>query len=281
MPAGEVFLLGAIAGLTIFLGLPVGRLRQMSPSLRVLLNAIAIGILIFLLWDVLSKAVEPAQTSLQSAVDNHGSWWAFVGSCATFVGCLGTGLLSLVFYDRWAGVRAARRRYGPGAASVAELARPRQAVVRSGESLAMLIAVGIGLHNLSEGLAIGQSAARNEVSLALVLIIGFGLHNATEGFGIVAPLAVEDARPSWTFLLLLGLVGGGPTFLGTIVGRSFVNETLFVAFLALAAGSILYVVIQLLNVAYKMGHKEMLMWGILGGLVAGFATDFVLTAAGV
>jgi ZIP family zinc transporter len=79
----------------------------------------------------------------------------------------------------------------------------------------------------------------------------------------------------------LGLIGGGPTFLGTIVGRSFVNETMFVAFLALAAGSILYVVIQLLNVAHKMGHKEMLMWGILGGLVAGFATDFVLTAAGV
>jgi ZIP family zinc transporter len=281
VPAGEVFLLGAIAGLTIFFGLPVGRLRQLSPSLRVLLNAIAIGILIFLLWDVLSKAVEPAQTSLQSAVDHHGSWWAFVGSCATFVSCLAVGLLSLVFYDRWAAHRAERRRFGPGAASVAELTQPPGAVARSGESLAVLIAVGIGLHNLSEGLAIGQSAARNEVSLALVLIIGFGLHNATEGFGIVAPMAVEDARPSWTFLALLGLIGGGPTFIGTVVGRSFVNETMFIAFLALAAGSILYVVIQLLNVAYKMGHKEMLMWGILGGLVAGFATDFVLTAAGV
>jgi ZIP family zinc transporter len=281
VPAGEVFLLGAVAGVTIFFGLPIGRLRHVSPSLRVLLNAIAIGILIFLLWDVLSKAVEPAQTSLQTAVDHHGSWWAFVGSCATFVSCLAVGLLSLVFYDRWAGQRAARRRFGPGAASVAELTQPPGALVRSGESLAVLIAVGIGLHNLSEGLAIGQSAARNEVSLALVLIIGFGLHNATEGFGIVAPLAVEGTRPSWAFLALLGLIGGGPTFLGTIVGRSFVNETLFVAFLALAAGSILYVVIQLLNVAHKMGHKEMLMWGILGGLVAGFATDFVLTAAGV
>jgi ZIP family zinc transporter len=281
VPAGEVFLLGAIAGLTIFFGLPVGRLRQMSPSLRALLNAIAIGILIFLLWDVLTNAVGPAQSSLRAASDGHGSWWAFAGSCATFMGCLGAGLLSLVYYDRWSAHRAERRRFGPGAASVAELAQPRQALVRSGESLALLIAVGIGLHNFSEGLAIGQSAARNEVSLALVLIIGFGLHNATEGFGIVAPLAVEDSRPRWTFLALLGLIGGGPTFLGTVVGRSLVNETVFVAFLALAAGSILYVVIQLLNVAQKMGHKEMLMWGILGGLVAGFATDFVLTAAGV
>jgi ZIP family zinc transporter len=115
----------------------------------------------------------------------------------------------------------------------------------------------------------------------LILIIGFGLHNATEGFGIVAPMAAEETRPSWGFLALLGLIGGGPTFFGTLMGRAFVNETVFIAFLALAAGSILYVVIQLIGVAHKMGHKEMLMWGVLGGLVAGFVTDFVLTAAGV
>src|SRR5213082_918263 len=148
-------------------------------------------------------------------------------------------------------MKARRRKsfLGPGAASATELERSHFVGLSPARWLALFIATGIGLHNFSEGLAIGQSVARNEVSLALVLIIGFGLHNATEGFGIVAPLAVEDARPSWSFLLLLGLVGGGPTFLGTIVGRSFVNETLFVAFLALAAGSILYVVIQLLNVA--------------------------------
>src|SRR5438876_8048402 len=104
--------------------------------------------------------------------------------------------------------------------------------------LAVYIATGIGLHNFSEGLAIGQSAARDELSLALVLIIGFGLHNATEGFGSVAPLATEPQVPSWGFLGVLGLIGGGPTFLGTLIGQAWVSEALSVAVLALAAGSI-------------------------------------------
>ena len=88
-------------------------------------------------------------------------------------------------------------------------------------------------------------------------------------------------RPSWAFLAAMGLIGGGPTFFGTLIGQSFVNNAVFVAFLALAAGSILYVVIQLLQVAHKMGYKELMMWGLLLGLFAGFATDLILTAAGV
>jgi ZIP family zinc transporter len=146
--------------------------------------------------------------------------------------------------------------------------------------IAVFIALGIGLHNFSEGLAIGQSAAKGEVSLALMLIIGFGLHNATEGFGIVAPLTADEGRPSWAFLAAMGLIGGGPTFAGTLLGQSFVNNAVFIGFLALAAGSILYVVIQLLHVSQKLGHKELLMWGLLIGLFAGFATDLVLKAAG-
>jgi len=82
----------------------------------------------------------------------------------------------------------------------------------------------------------------------LLLIIGFGLHNATEGFGIVGPLAGEENRPSWRYLGLLGLIGGGPTFVGALVGNSFVNDVMFIGFLALAAGSILYVVFQLIRV---------------------------------
>src|SRR5262249_57910645 len=124
------------------------------------------------------------------------------------------------------------------------------------------------------------SAASDKISLALLLIIGFGAHNATEGFGIVAPLSEEHDQPSWGFLTLLGLIGGGPTFLGTIVGQAWVSEWLDIAFLALAAGSILYVVMELLGVARKLGYKELLCWGILLGLFLGFATDMVLVAAG-
>ena len=88
-------------------------------------------------------------------------------------------------------------------------------------------------------------------------------------------------RPSWKFLALLGLIGGGPTFVGTLLGQTWVNETVSVAFLALAAGSILYVVIQLMNVNQKLGYKTLVAWMLLAGLFLGFATDFIIEAAGV
>ena len=110
-------------------------------------------------------------------------------------------------------------------------------------------------------------------------MVGFGLHNATEGFGIVAPISGE--RPSWGYLLLLGLVGGGPTLVGTLVGHSFTSKPLSVLFLSLAAGSILYVVIQLIGVAARARRTDLLAVGMLIGLTAGFLTDAIVTAAGV
>jgi zinc transporter, ZIP family len=282
MSDSEVLLLGAVAGLTIFLGLPVGRMRNLSLQVRALFNAIATGVLIFLLVETLSKSIEPVEVALEHVtVEGGGTWGAFAGRAAVFLVCFGVGLLGLVYYERWMKARGERFSMGPGAASARELGiAGRVHRLSEPRRLALFIAIGIGLHNFAEGLAIGQSAASGAVSLALLLIIGFGLHNATEGFGIVAPLSGEEQTPSWGFLALLGIIGGGPTFVGTLVGQAWVSEWLDIAFLALAAGSILYVIVQLLGVGLKMGHVEMLMWGLFIGLVLGFGTDFVLVAAG-
>ena len=282
MSTPEVLILGAVAGSTIFLGLPAARIRNPSMALRAFLNAFAIGILLFLLWDVLSKGFEPVDTALVSASKHDGSWWHVVGLASVFFAALAVGLASLCYYDQWVARRAHHSRQGPGAAVATELPAPGMiARLSEAQRLALFIAIGIGSHNLSEGLAIGQSAAKGEISLAVLLIIGFALHNATEGFGVIAPMAADAEVPTWGFLAALGLIGGGPTFLGTVIGQSFQNDTVFVAFLALAAGSILYVVIELLAVARRLGHKELLTWGLLLGLFAGFVTDMVLTAAGV
>ena len=326
MSTWETFLLGGIAGSTIFLGLPMARIRGLRLGVRASMTAIATGILIFLLWDVLSGGVEPVESSLEA----H-NWGTFALRAALLAGGFALGLMSLVYYDWWLKCRRTSPLIGPGAAAVEEFVhrhaavspakqlalliatglgllslvaydgwmkrRRRKALVSAGAAavtdyehhfaglsparwLALFIATGIGLHNFSEGLAIGQSAARDELSLALVLIIGFGLHNATEGFGVTGPLAAEDHHPSWGFLGLLGLIGGGPTFLGTLIGHAWVSQALQVTFFALAAGSILYVVLELANVCRRFSMPIIVTWMILLGIALGFATDWVLVAAG-
>ena len=290
-------LLGFIAGVTILLGLPIGRLRRPAPSLRALLNATAIGVLLFLVWDVFTHAWAPIDEALASFHAGKGGLGAAAGYGVLFAAGLAVGLLSLVYYESWIVQRIARAQtsptgsgaHGPGAMHVAELTarKPsRIAAWSDARRLSLLIAVGIGLHNFAEGLAIGQSAASGELALAMLLVIGFGLHNATEGFGIVAPLAGDIdqegniRRPSWRFLLLMGAIGGGPTFVGTIIGHGFTSQAVSVIFLTLAAGSILYVVTQLVGVATKTRRPDLLAYGLLIGLIAGFLTDAIVTAAG-
>jgi ZIP family zinc transporter len=124
------------------------------------------------------------------------------------------------------------------------------------------------------------AADRPGVAVAGTLDIGFGLHNAMEGFGILAPLAGGPVRPTWAFLIALGLIGGGPTVLGTLRGQAVVNETLSVVFLGLAAGSILYVIIELLGINRAFGLKVVATGGILVGLFLGLGTDLILGALG-
>jgi zinc transporter, ZIP family len=281
--SAQIIVLGAIAGFTIFLGLPLGRIRNTDPRLRAGLSALAAGVLIFLLWDVLVHGVEPVEHALEGAVEGEASWARFAGLAALLAAGVVAGLMSLVYYDRWMGRQRASSFVGPGAAAVDEFAaRPSGlAAMTPANRLALLIATGIGLHNFGEGLAIGQSGAAGEISLAIALIVGFGLHNTTEAFGIVGPLSGEPRLPSWRFLAVLGLIGGGPTFLGTVVGQAWVNEALSVAFFAVAAGSILYVVQELMHVNRRFGFPILVTWMLLLGLFLGFATDFVLEAAEV
>lgn len=285
MGLGQTLVLGVIAGATILLGMPVGRLRAPAPGLRLLLNAGAVGILLFLVWDVLSAAWEPIDANLSGVHDGTGGLPGALGYGLLFAVGLSAGLLLLVAYERWMRNRVTRanRTYGPGAMHADEIIASRMSGIAAwspGRQLSLLIAVGIGLHNFAEGLAIGQSAASGAIALATLLVIGFGLHNATEGFGIVAPLAAEKDRPGWGFLLGMALIGGGPTFLGTIVGHAVTAEPVAVVFLTLAAGSILYVVIQLLGVAAKAKRPDLLAYGLLVGLLLGFATDAIVSAAG-
>jgi ZIP family zinc transporter len=276
MSTTETLVLGAIAGLTIFLGLPIGGMQNVSPATKAFLAATATGVLIVRVWDVLCGAVGPVEVALVAGRGGRFAWLAFLLTAGFF-----TGLMSLVYYDVWMKRRRRRAFLGPGAASTAEFEHDHHFTGMSpARWLAIFIATGIGLHNFSEGLAIGQSAASDQVSLAIVLIIGFGLHNATEGLGICAPLAGDKERPSWAFLGLLGVIGGGPTFFGTLVGQFWVNEPVSILFFALAAGSILYVVMELLNVGRVLASKTLVTWGVLLGLFLGFATDFILVAAG-
>lgn len=256
-------ILGFIAGATISLGLLLGRMKSAAPRFRALLNAIAIGILIFLVVDVLGGALAPLDESIST--HNHGQT---ILREFLLIGGFAVGVLGLVGYDTW----SKRRR-----AKVANEVEGHDWTPAARMSL--LLAVGIGLHNFGEGLAIGSSAHNGAVTLTTVLVIGFALHNATEGFGIIAPLSGASEHATWKFLGLMAIIGGGPTTLGTIVGWTWTSDNLSVAFYSLAAGSIVYVIAQLFTVAQRQKAGNLLFYGIVIGLSAGFVTDLVVELA--
>ncbi len=252
--------LGAIAGFTIYLGLPVARLRRKTRNVQSLLTAVALGVLLFLVWDILSKALEPVQAALRGAV-RSGEWGPSAVLLTMLVTGLVVGLVGLVLID------AAVLHPSPDG--------------RPARQMALMIATGLGLHNLSEGLAIGQAAASGLIEFATILVVGFGLHNITEGFAVAAPLAAAEEIPSWTFLGLAGLIGGGPTFVGAIVGSRVTSLPVFVLFLALAAGALIYIIGEMFAAGRRLQAPVWAASGIAVGFLIALGTDLLLTLGGV
>jgi ZIP family zinc transporter len=251
----ETAALGAIAGFTIFIGLPVGRVKRVDDRLRVALAMLSVGILAFIFMDVTSHGQEIVSARLDAFKGHHGSFGEVLGMFA---------LLAAGFTLGTAGISAIERRLRPRRPSLPPVAGGDGAAVLSARELAaydaqaagarrqalqtgMTIAVAIGLHNFAEGLAIGVSAQAGEVALATVLVVGFGLHNATEGFGIVGPLG--STQPSWRWLGVAGLVGGAPTFLGAMVG-------------------------------YQVHSEALELFMVAAGFLAGVATDLIVSYGG-
>ena len=278
--------LGAIAGFTIFLGLPIGRAERLGPRARVGLAMFSAGVLAFLFMDVGAEGLGIVETHLDAYKAHEATLWPVVGLFA---------LLSAGFLAGVGGIATVQRRLStrtPGrppiaggestaAMSPAELVEHRRAfadldtrALRTG----MIIAAAIGLHNFAEGLAIGVSAQAGEIGLATVLIVGFALHNSTEGFGIVGPLG--GVRPSWRWLGAAGLVAGGPTFLGAMLGYQVTSDALELCFFALAGGAILYVIGEIWSGVRRQGHAELGLYMLGAGFLLGIATDLVVAYGG-
>jgi zinc transporter, ZIP family len=280
---GETVLLGALAGFTIYLGLPVGRVEFVSQRARVALAMFSVGVLAFLFAEVLVHGVEIVEHRFEELGEDEGSLPEALG----LVLMLGVG-----FTAGSAGLALIESRMRPSklppiSGGATDAMTVEQAEVAAGRAQSaraaalrtgMTIAAAIGLHNFAEGLAIGVSASTGEIGLATVLIIGFAVHNATEGFGIVGPLG--DVRPSWKWLAIAGLVGGGPVFLGTIVGYNVTSEPLELLFYSVSAGAILYVIGEVWGAMRRLGHRELGLLMLAAGLFLGVATEMVIAYGG-
>lgn len=236
--------LGAIAGLfPVYLGIIVALVvRKMVPrAVEGFLIGLATGVLIYLFFDLMHEAVE-----LTGARDPL-SWVVLLGSLfASFVGVVAL----------------------------------EQSQMRSSRtlgaflSLPYMIAIGMGLHNLGEGLAIGASYAHGEWVLSALLVMGFALHNGTEGFGIVG--AAGQHQLSGKDIAALGVIAGAPTCLGAILSGQDLPPSFTVAFYALAAGSLLYVITALVAMYYTATRRLQVALGVFFGISLMYITAMVL-----
>ena len=251
-PATDLSFFGLMALLGIYVGvIPVGLgmlwlpwIRRIPPGWLRAVMALTVGLLVFLAIDATLEGFELAGEGSQ----------AFGGAALVLFGGVVSYLL-LTGVSEW----LAGRRRAAGAAGA------------PGGTLALLVAVGIGLHNLGEGVAIGSAYSVGALSLGAFLVVGFALHNTTEGLAIVAPVA--RLRPSLRRLALLGLIAGGPAVLGAWIGAAAFNASLAAFLFGFGAGAIVQVIVQLAP-SLRDAVGRTLHPTTVGGLVAGMTLMF-------
>ena len=237
-------LIGALVGIVpVALGLLwLPSLRRASPQWLAAFMALTAGLLSFLAVEALSEALE-LQAALPSALG-------------------GVGLVLLGVAISYLALTLISSRLSGGKAL-------------GGFALATLVAVGIGLHNFGEGLAIGTSFALGELALGSFLIVGFMVHNVTEGLGIATPVAEEKRAPGIGRLAALALVAGAPTIFGAWLGGFVTNDVLGVIFFAAAAGAALEVVVEVLRYLARRAPGGLTSGYAIGGFMAGVAVMYV------
>jgi ZIP family zinc transporter len=222
-------------------------LRGSGPGWVAGFMALTAGLLSFLAVDALTEALD-LQAGLPSGFQGPGL--ILLGVAASYLG--------LTFVAQRFSAAAGRERSAP----------------LEGVALATLVAIGIGLHNLGEGLAIGSSIALGELALGTFLIVGFMVHNVTEGLGIAAPIA-DGARVSLGRLAVLALVAGAPAILGAWIGGFITSDVLGVLFFALAVGAALQVVVEVGRYVARRAPGGLRSGPVIGGYLAGIAVMYV------
>jgi zinc transporter, ZIP family len=258
----------AAMGLSIFLSLPVVYSKRAQGRWATALNAGAIGILVFLLADVFSDVA--------GILYPGGSYISDPGYSVAFGIAFVVAFLGLYFVDNLP--RAAPR--GLGAGTPEEAVAPPDAGPRR---TALIIALGIGLQNLTEGLVFGAQWTLGAIGLLAVVFVGFFLQNVTEGFPIASPFLGTDAKRGIPMMVGLFLVGGLPTLVGGAIGYFWTNSLFLVIFDALAIGAIAYVILPMLRLAFRplatrelsVKRNQLVYLCVMLGFLLGFAVNAV------
>jgi zinc transporter ZupT len=253
-PSADASFFGLLGLLGVYVGvIPIALgmlwlpwIRRIPPGALRIVMALTIGLLAFLAVDATLEGFELAGEGPQ----------AFGGAALVLLGA-GAAFLVLTAVGAWLEDRGGR--------------------AATGRNLALLVAVGIGLHNLGEGLIIGTAYATGALALGAMLVVGFALHNATEGLAIVAPMARE--RPSVRRLAGLGLLAGAPAALGAWIGAASPNASVSAFLFGVGAGAIVQVIVQLtpsLRDDRGRALHPAAVGGVLSGMTLMFATGLLV-----